>query len=94
MEERSYPVTDRLSQFTSSQFQSIGRVRSNLFQVEANQGYWNSVFGYHKPEKYKVWVSNCKSGKALNKIYFLCYHFETNFVKDTWTESVGRRLGS
>ena len=67
MEERSYPVTDRLSQFLNSQFQSIGRVRSNLFQVEANQGYWNRVLGYHKPEKYKVLPEERGARRELQK---------------------------
>ena len=32
--------------------------------------------------------------RLLNKICFICHPFDTNFVKDTWTESVGHNIGT
>lgn len=47
---RIYPVTSELKSFIDSQLVSAGQVRSNLFQVEANSGYWKKVFQYQEPE--------------------------------------------
>ena len=54
VEERIYPVTEELSQFLNSQLKSSGQVRSNLFQVDANQGFWKKALGYQVPEKLRV----------------------------------------
>ena len=53
-QQRSYPVPGELAQFLSTQFKSMGQVKSNLFQVDANQGYWKSLLGYVTPEEFRV----------------------------------------
>ena len=53
-EHKSYPVTPELSRFLDPQFKSVGRVKANLFQVNANQGYWKKVLGYQAPEELRV----------------------------------------
>ena len=53
-QERSYPVPDELAQFLSTQFKSVGQVKSNLFQVDANQGYWKNLLGYSTPGEFRV----------------------------------------
>ena len=54
VQERIYPVTEELSQFLNSQLKSSGQVRSNLFQVDANQGFWKKALDYQVPEKLRV----------------------------------------
>lgn len=44
--ESQYPITPELKKFLSSQLQSIGQVKSNLFQIDANTGYWKKVLQY------------------------------------------------
>ena len=51
-QERDYPVTSEFAQFLSTQFKSIGQVKSNLLQVDANQGYWKKVLGYQLPDEF------------------------------------------
>lgn len=48
VQHRSYPVTKELSTFLDSQTKSAGQTRSNLFQLEANSGYWKKVFQYEE----------------------------------------------
>ncbi len=51
-----YGVTDRLAKFTLSHLNSSGQVRSNLFRVGENLGYWKQVFSYpgSESEKYGI----------------------------------------
>ena len=58
-QELSYLVPDELIQFLSSQFKSVGQVKSNLFQVRANVKYWRRVLGNdHFPEDLSEFVKN------------------------------------
>ena len=58
-QDLSYLVPDELAQFLSSQFKSIGQVKSNLFQVRANRKYWKQVLGNdHFPEDLSEFVAN------------------------------------
>ena len=50
-QERVYPVSEELLKFTDSQLRSAGQVRSNLFQIEANLGYWKKVLSYEEPSE-------------------------------------------
>ncbi len=47
-----YPVTEELTAFLNSQANSAGQIRGNLFQVDANHGYWKKVLGYKGGEDY------------------------------------------
>ena len=58
-QELSYLVPDELAQFLSSQFKSVGQVKSNLFQVRANRKYWKQVIGNdHFPKNLSEFVAN------------------------------------
>ena len=50
LQEKSYPVSKELSAFLKSQTRSAGQIRGNLFQVDANRGFWKKVLGYREPE--------------------------------------------
>jgi len=60
-EEKSYPVTDELKSFIDSQIKSSGQVRSNLFNIEANRGYWKKVLQNDDPEKLKALTTMLKA---------------------------------
>ncbi len=44
-----YPLTNELAEFTNSQTKSAGQIRGQLFQIEANRGYWKKVLDYRRP---------------------------------------------
>lgn len=44
--EKIYPTTQELAEFLDVQVSSAAQVRANLFQVEANSGYWKKIFNY------------------------------------------------
>ena len=67
LQEQSYPVTPALADFLGSQSKSAGQVRSNLFQVDANKGYWNKLLGYERPEEFKVSPGDKTARKELQK---------------------------
>jgi len=46
VQEKSYPVTKALKDFLESMQKSAGQVRSNLYQIEANLGFWRKVLDY------------------------------------------------
>jgi sulfatase modifying factor 1 len=52
--ERTYPVTKELEAYLGSQVASAGQTRANLFQVDANSGYWKKVLQYDEAEVPKV----------------------------------------
>ena len=66
-QERDYPVTSEFAQFLSTQFKSIGQVKSNLLQVDANQGYWKKVLGYQLPDEFKIMPQDKSARKELQK---------------------------
>jgi hypothetical protein len=41
-----YEVPEALSKFVLSQFKTAGQIRSNLFQIEANLGYWKKLLDF------------------------------------------------
>lgn len=49
VQNRTYPVTPELSSFLDGQVRSTGQTRANLFQVDANSGYWKKVLQYDEP---------------------------------------------
>lgn len=51
IQENEFPVTPELAHFLDSQIASSGQVRSNLFQIDANSGYWKKVFQFRTQEK-------------------------------------------
>jgi hypothetical protein len=53
-QKRHYPVTKELKAFLDSQVTSAGQVRSNLFQIDANSGFWKKVLQYDEPEGPKL----------------------------------------
>lgn len=66
-QERIYPVTENLSTFLDSQVKSAGQVRGNLFQVDANRGYWKKIFQYEEPAQFRVATADKAARKALAK---------------------------
>ncbi len=46
---KGHPVTKEFSTFLNSQIKNAGQIRSNLFQVDANLGFWKKVLGYEGP---------------------------------------------
>lgn len=50
VEEKSYPVTAELKKFTDGQVSSAGQVRSNLFQIDANAGFWKKLLQYSEEQ--------------------------------------------
>ena len=59
------PITKELSVFLSSQIKSSGQIRGNLFQVDANKGYWKKLLGHRELEKFKINFKNKEERKAL-----------------------------
>lgn len=43
---QTYPVTRELSSYLDSQVVSASQVKANLFQVDANSGYWKKLFQF------------------------------------------------
>jgi len=50
VQERTYPVTPELKAFIDGQVKNAGQVRSNLFQIDANLGYWKKILQYEDHE--------------------------------------------
>ncbi len=48
--QKVYDTTESLQKYLKSQFTTAGEVRNNLFQIEANLGFWKKVFDYTDPE--------------------------------------------
>lgn len=48
--EKVYESPESLTRYLKSQIQTAGQVRSNLFQIEANLGFWKKVFDYQDPQ--------------------------------------------
>jgi formylglycine-generating enzyme required for sulfatase activity len=45
-----YEATPELLKYIKSQIQTSGQVRSNLFQIKANGGYWKKLLDYEDPK--------------------------------------------
>jgi formylglycine-generating enzyme required for sulfatase activity len=45
--QRIYDVPESLSKFVNSQIKTAGQIRSNLFQIKANLGYWKKLLNHH-----------------------------------------------
>lgn len=41
-----YPITPESKKFLSSQLKTLGQVKSNLTQIDANLGYWKTILQY------------------------------------------------
>lgn len=48
--EKVYEIPDSLQKYLRSQVTTAGEIRNNLFQIEANLGFWKKVFEYTDPE--------------------------------------------
>jgi formylglycine-generating enzyme required for sulfatase activity len=48
--EKNYDTTESLSKYIKSQIQTAGQMRGNLFQIEANLGYWKKLLAYTDPQ--------------------------------------------
>ena len=67
-----YPVSSELSQFINSQLKSVGQVKNNLFQIEANIGYWRKMLGHQEiPSMLRLRVVKKKlpTKKRATRIY-------------------------
>jgi len=51
LKKKIYPVTEELKSYLDSQVVGAAQARSNLFQVEANSGYWKKVFQYDESQE-------------------------------------------
>ena len=67
VEQRFYPVSDELSGFLNSQLKSMGKIKSNLFQVDANEGFWKKALGYRQPGELEI-RAMAGPGTSLNKM--------------------------
>jgi formylglycine-generating enzyme required for sulfatase activity len=47
--EKIYETPEALSKLISSQSKTAGQMRSNLFQIEANIGFWKKILDYEDP---------------------------------------------
>ena len=47
--EKIYETPEALSKLISSQSKTAGQMRSNLFQIEANTGFWKKILDYEDP---------------------------------------------
>lgn len=47
--QKVYETPDSLAKYLRSQNINAGQIRSNLFQVEANLGFWKKMVGYEDP---------------------------------------------
>ncbi len=48
--EKSYPVTPELEALIKKQREASGQVVSNLYQIDANLGFWKRLLRYEEPE--------------------------------------------
>jgi formylglycine-generating enzyme required for sulfatase activity len=62
--EKVYETPESLAKYLRSQIQTAGEVRSNLFQIEANLGFWKKVLDYQDPDMpYAIKQMQSKLGK-------------------------------
>ncbi|MGZ6332157.1 MAG: hypothetical protein ACXWP5_06025, partial [Bdellovibrionota bacterium] len=64
---RTYPVTKELATYLESQVKSAGQMRGNLFQVEANSGFWKKVFQFEEKAAPKGEVLSKEAAKAAKE---------------------------
>ena len=70
MSSKSYPVTEDLVSFLNSHIKNSGQVRNNLFQIDANIGFWKKFLGYRVPEELLVEVVDKAQRKKLSNKHF------------------------
>lgn len=71
---RVYQVPQELADFVNSQMATASQIRSNLFKIDANLGYWKKLLGYQfkqVPREYDK--KNAKEFKENQKKIFLVY---------------------
>lgn len=72
--EKVYEPTPELTTFLKSQIQSAGQVKSNLYQPEANLGFWKKILNYSdKPISQNLPKEEQKKRQAQNKLIFEKY---------------------
>jgi len=49
-QQRIYPVTPELKNYLNAQVMSAAQTRSNLFQIEANSGFWKKILQFEERE--------------------------------------------
>ncbi|MFN3453747.1 MAG: ankyrin repeat domain-containing protein, partial [Pseudobdellovibrio sp.] len=59
--EKIYSIPENLSKFINSQIITSAQVRNNIFQIEANLGYWKKILDYKDPEMPAALVNMQKS---------------------------------
>ena len=62
-----YPSTEELEEFLQIRRRSAANVLANLFQVDANQGYWKKVLGYTAPERFATKEKDKQERNDLRK---------------------------
>ncbi len=64
---RVYQTPKELSDTIRSQMSVAAQIRSNLFQIEANLGFWKQLLGYHDPAQPEGPASPNRSDKKAYK---------------------------
>ena len=49
-----YPTLKELSSFLDPQYKGAATVRANLFQIDANKGFWKKVLAYEGPKRFDL----------------------------------------
>ena len=49
-----YPTLKELSSFLDPQYKGAATVRANLFQIDANKGFWKKILAYEGPKKFDL----------------------------------------
>jgi formylglycine-generating enzyme required for sulfatase activity len=64
-----YEVPAALAKFVQSQIQTAGQIRSNLFQIEANLGYWKKLLDYKESSNKDSVVKDSENSILDFKLY-------------------------
>jgi hypothetical protein len=76
-QSKSYPVTPELKKFTESVGKTTAQIKSNLFQIDANGGYWQTLLQYEAPDHGGILI-----GKKLKR----------GIAKVSWTEFLNQHI--
>jgi len=72
--ERSYPVTEKLQVLLKTPVEAAGQARGNLFQIEANLGYWKRALNWEEaPQPPNLDGKQKKEWSKQEKEKFIAY---------------------
>jgi formylglycine-generating enzyme required for sulfatase activity len=92
---RVYDIPVELQKYVSSQIKTAGQLRSNLFRITANLGYWKKILNYMEPipppHLTKTEVKNFENQSRLNfenELHRVISQSNQNFLEDLNNENI------